>query len=303
MTFSIIILVISVLIVVPLLFYNSASLKAQARNTDLMWQTYAAEAAIKRVIADLERGADGIPTVYVTTSPHSPNANYQTFYTTTTYTIPSPLNLNGYSAQISISSPPPGVMPALKQQYVDPGLNHPYLSSVAAGYGYLMRIFNSTTGTLQVNWAYAPAGISRVGIWNGFPVDNQTQLPFEPGRITKWPTDPPILDTGNSPANATSTRTIALSIGPGVYSIVFDNTRGTSSKTTKAFAPTGGPDDTWIYAISYKDYLLTGTSGSVTVKAYVRQIPGYTQPPTGDWSITNPSFLPNNIYIHSWVVQ
>lgn len=302
MTLSIITMVMSVLIVVSLLFYNSASLKAQARNTDLIWQTYAAEAAIKRVMADLERGADGLPTVYVTTSPHRENQPYQTFYTTTTYNISS-VSLNGYSSQVEISAPPPGTMPSLKQQYIDPGLHHPYLSSVAAGYGYLMRIFNVSTGSLQVNWAYSPAGISRLGIWGGFPVDQVTGLPFQPGRISKWPTDPPILDTGFSPATALSTRTNSLSVSPGVYTIIFDNSRGVTAKTTKAFAPTGGPNDTWVYVISYKDYLLTATSGSVTVKAYVRQIPGYTHPPTGDWSNTNPSFLPNSMYVHSWVVQ
>lgn len=294
----------------PLLFYNSASLKAQARSTDLIWQTYVAESAIKRVIADLARGADGIPTLYETTSPHRENQQYQTFYISTAYTIPPPVSLNGYSAQVTISSPPPGVMPALKQQYIDPGLAHPNLATVLVRNGYLMRIFNATTSILQVNWAYSPIGISRVGVWAGFPVNPETHTPFLPGLITRWPNDPPVLDTGQSPAKAGSVRTAAIQISPGVYSVVLDNTRvddtlppEVQTKYTKAFAPTGGPDDTWIYIISYKDYLLTATSGSVTVKAYIRQIPGYTQSPTGDWGITNPSFITNNIYIHSFIVQ
>ncbi|MBI2858340.1 MAG: hypothetical protein HYX90_04610 [Chloroflexi bacterium] len=272
-------------------------------------KTYAAEAAINRVIADLIRGADGVGATYVTTSPHIQGQPYSTFTITTTYTAPS-VTINDYSASAVVSLPSGGqTVPGTQQNYVDPGSAHPQLVTIPAGYGYLVRLYNVKAGTIQVNWAYSPSGISRVGVWGGMPVSNQTGQPHPPGQVSAWPSEHPILDTGFTPATASFNRTDAITVDPatddsgGVYTIVFDNSRGNQTKTTAAFAPSGGPGDTWIWVKSYKDYLVTATAGDVSVSAYLRQVPGFSEPPayTAPWSTSNVSFVPNEVYVYTWL--
>lgn len=300
---AIIAVALAALILVPVLLFASSSFVEQAHVQERARARLAAEAAIKRVIADLVRGADGIPTTYTTTSPHKAGMPYDTFYLTTTYTIPS-VTVDNYTPVVTIQTPAAATVPTPTQQYADPGVTNPDLASLPQGYGYLMRIYNVAPGTLQVNWAYSPAAVARIGVWEGVPVNPTTGQPYTPGRIDRWPTDPPILDTGSSPGNVTYVRTypIAVTTG-GVYSIVFDNTRGSNAKTTSAFAPSGGLSDTWIYAVAYRDYRITATAGDVTVTAYVRQIPGYSQPPTGNWSSTNSSWITNTVLTRSWKVE
>lgn len=272
-------------------------------------KTYAAEAAINRVIADLIRGSDGVGTTYVTTGPHIGGQPYDTFTITTSYSAPS-VTVNGYSPAVTLSLPSGGqTIPATQQNYVDPGLAHPQLAAIPAGYAYLMRLYNVKAGTIQVNWAYSPNGISRVGLWAGMPVSNQTGQPHPPGQIDRWPTEHPILDTGFTSGTASFNRTEAMTVDPasddsgGVYTIVFDNSRGNQSKTTAAFAPSGGTGDTWIYVKAYKDYIVTATVAGVSVSAYLRQVPGFSEPPayTTPWSTSNVSFLTNEVYVYTWL--
>lgn len=290
---------LGVLFVLPLLTYVATTFKAEASARDRAKSSYAAEAAINRVVADLIRGADGISTTYTATSPHRAGSPYDTFTFNTLYTIPS-VTINGLTPTVTISNPQATGTPTPSQQYADPGVTNPELASIPAGYGYLVRIYNAKAGVIQVNWAYSPQGVSRIGVWEGVPVNPTTQQPFTPGRIDRWPTDPPILDTGTSPGNATYVRTGEITVTPGVYTIVFDNTRGGTSKTTSAFAPSGGTSDTWIYINGYRDYIISATANGLTIKAYVRQIPGYVQPPTGDFSSTNVSWITNSIYTRTW---
>lgn len=92
----------------------------------------------------------------------------------------------------------------------------------------------------------------------------------------------------------------AVPVTPGVYSIVFDNTRGVGTKTTAPFAPSGGTGDTWIYMSAYRDYVVRATAQDVTVSAYLRQIPGYSQAPETAWSPANSAWVDNKVYVYSW---
>ncbi|MBI2860812.1 MAG: hypothetical protein HYX91_04815 [Chloroflexi bacterium] len=305
---AIILLGVGTLVVMTLIPYASTMLASGHSERELAMARYAAEAGISRVTADMVRGADAYGTTYTTTSPHKGGQPYSTFQITTSYSAPA-VTVNSYSVTPQVSLPTPTqAVPATQQNYVDPGVTHPNLATIPAGYAYLMRLYNVKAGTIQVNWAYSPAGISRMGVWAGIPTSSPSNDPIPPGQISSWPTQHPILETGFTPANATYNRTQALVIDPatddsgGVYTIVFDNSRGVSGKTTAAFSPSGGTGDTWVYIKSYKDYIISATTGGVTISAYVRQVPGYSEPPAWEtgWSASNPSFITNKVYVYSW---
>ncbi|MBI2853972.1 MAG: hypothetical protein HYX87_03510 [Chloroflexi bacterium] len=298
---------------VPLLIISlsgvATMLQKGGNEREQRMKTYAAEAAINRVIADLIRGADAVGTTYTTTSPHIGGQPYDTFTVTTSYSSPS-VTVSNYTPTLTISLPSGGqTAPSTQQNYVNPGLAHPQLAAIPAGYAYLMRLYNVKAGTIQINWAYSPSGISRVGVWAGMPVSNQTGQPHPPGQINAWPNEHPILDTGFTPGTATYNRTQAITVDPstddsgGVYTIVFDNSRGNQSKMTTAFAPSGGTGDTWIYVKAYKDYMVTATASGVSVSAYLRQVPGFSEPPaySTPWSADNSSFVTNEVYVYTWL--
>ncbi len=286
--------------------YLTTMLQSGYKEREQAMARYAAEAAINRVIADMIRGADAYPTTYTTTEPHT-GGTYQTFTITTSYPIPS-VTVNDYPVNLTISlSTPSQTKPASQQNYVDPGVTNPYLATIQGGDAYLMRLYNVNAGIIQVNWAYSPAGSSRIGVWAGMPVDSGTNAPYLPGRLDKWPTQTPILDTGSTPSNVDYNRSIALQVNPatdgsgGVYTIVF-NAKGTTPKTTMPFQPSGGLHDTWIYVKAYKDYIITATAGGVSVSAYVRQVPGFAEPPSWEsgWTTSNANFITNKVYIYAW---
>jgi len=304
---AIVLLSVGALLITALLPYVSTMLQSGHKERELAMARYAAEAGINRVTADMIRGADAYPTTYITTSPHKAGQSYDTFEITTGYTIPS-VAVNDYSTTLAISLPTESqAKPADQQNYVDPGVIHPHLATLEAGYAYLMRLYNVKAGTIQVNWAYSPESISRIGVWAGVPTDPH-DVPYPPGRIDEWPSQHPILDTGHTPDNVDYNRTEAISVDPatddsgGVYTIAFDNSRGQGTKTTKPFQPSGGIGDTWIYIKAYKDYIITATAGEVSISAYLRQVPGFTEPPAWEsgWSVDNPGWITNEVYTYTW---
>lgn len=312
LTLAIILLGAGTLLVIALMPQITTMLQSGYKERELAMGRYAAEAGLNRVAADMIRGADAYPTTYTTTEPHT-GGTYQTFYITTSYTAAN-VTVNNYTPSVTISLPSPNqTQPTSQQSYVDPGVTNPNFATVDGGYAYLMRLYNVKTGTLQVNWAYSPTGTSRVGVWAGMPVDTGTGAPYPPGRLDRWPSQHPILDTGSTPSNVDSNRTAALVVNPttdgsgGVYTIVFYST---GTKTTKAFQPSGGPDDTWIYVKAYKDYLVSATAANVTVSAYLRQVPGFSEPPaitlvsgtnySYTWASNNVPFITNGVYIYTW---
>ena len=136
-------------------------------------------------------------------------------------------------------------------------------------------------------------------------MDKDTSQPYPPGKYDGWPKEQPITETSKD--NTDYNRTEAIVVDPatdesgGVYTIVFANTDNINL-TAKPFQPTGGPDDTWIYVKAYKDYIISATADDVNVTTYVRQVPGFSEPPdesTG-WAVDNPSFITNEVYIYTW---
>jgi len=308
----IIVLGAGTLLVIALLPYISTMLQSGYNERELAMARYAAEAKLNRVIADMIQGADAYPTTYTTTEPHT-GGSYLTFNITTSYTAAN-ITVNDYTPSVTISLPSPSqTKPSDQQSYVDPGVTHPNLATVLGGESYLMRLYNVKAGTLQINWAYSPEGTTRIGVWAGMPVDTGTNAPYPPGRMSGRPSTTPILDTGNTPSNVDNNRSAALVINPatdgsgGVYTVNFYST---GTKTTKAFQPSGGPDDTWIYVKTYKDYLVTATAANVTVSAYLRQVPGFSEPRpitlvsgtnySYNWTSNNVSFITNKVYIYTW---
>lgn len=281
--------------------------RSQYSEREQGMKLYAAEGAINRVIADMIRGADAIPTTYTTTSPHRAGQSYYTYTITTSYSAPT-VTLNSYTPAITITSPSGLSLPATQQNYIDPGLPNPHLATIPAGYLYLLRLYNVKAGQITVNWAYSPASTSRVGVWAGMPTQPGTSNPLAPGRIDKWPTDFPILDTGSSPSNVSYNRVGPINVDPaadgsgGVYTIVMDNSRGVTTKTTLPYQPSGGTADTWVWVKSHRDYKVTAAIGDINVVAYIRQVPGYSEPPvwTTPWGVTNVSFITNEVYLYSY---
>jgi len=306
---AIILLSAGTLLLVGLMVQLSTNLIKIGNEREQRMKVYAAEAAINRVIADLIRGADGVSTTYTTTQPHTAGGAFDTFIITTSYTAPS-ITVNDYIPTVAISLPTPSqAIPPTQQNYVDPGVTNPQLATIPAGKAFLMRLYNVKAGTIQVNWAFSPSVVTRVGIWAGMPVDSTTKLPYQPGLIDGWPRDKPILDTGNTSATATSNRTAPVTVDPatdgsgGVYTIGFGNPTGNTATTTAPFAPSGGPNDTWIYAKAYKDYIITAAVGSVSVATYVRQVPGFAEPPSSSatWGPSYVSFITNEVYAYTWL--
>ncbi len=312
----IIVLAVGLLVTIPLLSQLATALQSGGSEREQRMKVYAAEAAVNRVIADLVRGADVGPTTYNTQEPHT-GGSFQTFSITTSYTPPT-TTVNDYTPVVTITVPSGSqAKPANQQNYVDPGVTHSGLATVAPGKAFLMRLYNGKAGVIQANWAYSPAGPSRIGIWAGIPVDRGTNLPYPPGLLNSAPTLNPILDTGSTPSTSPSNRTAAIAVDPatdgsgGVYTIVFDNKSNTTTRTTSAFAPSGGPDDTWIYVKAYKDYIITASVGDVQVKAYVRQVPGFSEAPAVTlvsgttysfaWSTNLVSFIKNEVYPYTWL--
>jgi hypothetical protein len=244
---------------------------------------YALDSAVETVLADLVRGADA---------------------TSASYT-PSPATLNEITPSIAITTPVTGAAPAATQQYFDPGLRNPNLLDMPGNKGYLVHIFNVRPGILAVNWAFdisAGAGASpqatfTLRVLQG--ADSQT-----PGRVDGCPTATVLAETTNqfNAAGSYNLASGAVTITQsGVYSVAFCVvSMSQSNMTTRAFKPTGVLTDTWVYGVAYKDYQITASSGSASVTAYVRQMPGPTQPPTGNWAANNISWITNLVTPYQW---
>ncbi|MBI4215979.1 MAG: hypothetical protein HY687_01095 [Chloroflexi bacterium] len=313
-TVALILMVAGTFILLPFLALLPTALTKGQVEREQRYKILAAEAGMNRVIADLIRGADGVATTYTTTEPHT-GGTFQTYTITTAYTPPA-VTVNDYTPTVTLSLPTASqAQPTIQQSYVDPGVTHPGLATVAGNQAYMMRLYNVKAGTLQVNWAYSPASSSQIKVWAGIPAENGVPIPA--GALASAPQLNPILDTGTTNSSAVYVRSAPLTVDPatdgsgGVYTIVFDN-KSNSTKTTAAFAPSGGTSDTWIYIQARKDYIVTSSVGGVSVSAYLRQVPGFTEPPAvalvsgNSYSYTfatnNVSFITNEVSVYSWII-
>ena len=272
LVYVLIFLVMGSLLVASLVPFLGAGARRQFVALEQIMAGYAAEAGVKRVIADLIRGADAL-------SPH--------------YTVPE-IAVNGHTPTIDIRAAT--IALPSEQLYVDPGVRDPALSVIRAGQGYLMRLHHVKVGELRVNWAYSPAGLTKLGIWKGLTSQGA-------GRIHAWPEEG-VLAMAESRGDFNH---ISVAITePGIYTIVFFNPPEieeedeeivlipNSDKVTNPFGRES--THTWIYVRAHQDYIITATAGGVSVSAYVRQTPGFSEPHFGDKG----SWITNEVSIYSW---
>ncbi|MFW0858642.1 MAG: hypothetical protein AAGB97_00385 [Dehalococcoidia bacterium] len=262
-------LVVGSLLVASLVPFLGAGFRRQAAGRVQVMAGYAAEAGIKRVVADLIRGADVL-------SPH--------------YTVPK-ITVNDHTPTIAIRAAT--ITLPSEQLYVDPGVRDPALRLIPAREGYLMRLHHVHEGELRVNWAYSPAGLTWVGIWKGLTAQDA-------GRIYDWPREKPLAVARSRPKDDHNHVSVDITT-PGIYTIVFYN-RGHIDRVTKPFRSPGGTGDTWIYVRAFRDYIITATAGGISVSAYVRQVPGFSEPPVrqAGWTGDKSSWITNKISIYTW---
>ena len=245
---------------------------------------YALDAAVEAVMADLVLGADALDPSYV----------------------PLDVSVNELTPSLTFTAPGEVASPAPTQQYFDPGLRNPNLRSMTEGQGYLLHVNGVHPGTFQVNWAFDIVSAKRPGKLKAEVVmkvmrnlGNRT-----PGRVAGCP-DGPVL--ASKVLELDSPGVFSLSSGAiniaerGTVSIAFCTVEmDDATLVTRPYRPSGFLTDTWVYGIAFKDYKITAEVEGATVTAFVRQMPGPTQPPSGDWSDENISWIKNRVTPYQW---
>lgn len=219
---------------------------------------YAADAGVESVLNDLVNGRE--PT-------------------------PAPLTLNDLAVTVIVTIPS-GSKPGGIYQYLDPepepatGLSplqkreNPLKPTV-----YSFKIENvEASSIIQVNWPFTvtqpiPLGSS----WIALEVDDASGE-FIGSSVKLWPPWSPM-------------RLLVEDLAAGSYTVKFIN--GTIRDLYALSYNSQGGDYTWVWARSYKDYLISSTSNGVTINCYARQAPG----------LTIPSTVPQTVQIYSWQVQ
>ncbi len=278
---ALVFVVIAGLLLVFLVPHFSAVARSQAAMLRRERTYWVAEAGIKRVLADLVHGADPL---------------------SLGYSLPS-VELNGLRPELSVSQVVTE-LPEVSELWFDPGVADPHLARVRAGSGYLLRVRNVRPGRLEINWAYHPAGKSKLGVWVG-------PLSLSPGRLTSWPAAKPLYEQ-EAEGEGNHLGPVTLN-SPGVYDIVFYNPLWTekkrpggkasvknTDKLTHQFAA-GRRGATWVRVKAGKDYSITSSAGGTTIKAWVRQMPGPCEPP--EWKPGLSSWQENKLVIFLWQVR
>jgi len=246
---------------------------------------YALDATVEAVMADLVRGADALDLSYQVIKPE--------------------VSLYDQTLSAAVDIFPPGAVagPAPIQQYFDPGLRNPELLNVQAGRSYLVHIFNVHPGVFQVNWAF---DVSATG---GQLAGKVILKVFEfsvlppPGGANGCPTGfkHALVERNIESAGTFSVNSGAFDVTESVISVAFCvETLTDATLTTNPYAPTGLLNDTWIYAIAFKDYKITAEAEGASITVHVRQMPGPTEPPGDAWSDTNISWITNRVTPYQW---
>jgi hypothetical protein len=240
---------------------------------------YALESSVEAVMADLVRGADALDPSYV----------------------PATTTLNDITPSVTTTAPGAVATPTAIQQYFDPGVRNPELLHIPEGDGYLLHILNVyPTSTIDANWSFTLAGETpsatvRIRLFDNKSADT-------PGRTTGCPAG----SLAGENAGFIGPGPHSLRLGSfnitqsGIYSIAFCVPVLVGTLTTETAKLNGALEDTWVYAIAFKDYVITAEAEGASVTAYVRQTPGPTQPPTGDWADDNISWTTNLVTPYQW---
>ena len=172
---------------------------------------FTADAGIEAVLADLRRGSDALDGSYV---------------------VPA-VDLNGYTASISVASPSRDAYVAYGSVFVDPEIGSS-LSPLAGGADFEYVIHDvKTHADFQLSWVFTPPSEAwQLTVFEGVGTGG-TQLANatkneSPGRVTVEPED----------------------IAGGSYTIRFRN-KSTSALTSAPFSPIGDPDATWLRVVAW----------------------------------------------------
>lgn len=245
---------------------------------------YAMDAGIEAAMADLVRGADLLSPAY----------------------DPPELEINGVRTTITIDSQSESASLEPNLQYFDPGVRDPALLMIPSGQRYLLNIMNVHPGTLQVNWSFDIIANGEE-LLEGNLILKVLKLEALPssGRGAGCPSGAlhALINKEITSGGAYTMSSGAINIGePGIYSVAFcvENLAG-ATLTTRPYKPSGLLTDTWIYGMVFKDYKIIAHAQVATVTAFVRQMPGPTQPPVGGWSRTNIAWITNRVTPYQWV--
>ena len=280
--FVLVIIAISVVAVSSVTFM-AAHFRSIASAEDGERLYYALDAAVELVMADLVRGADALAPSY----------------------SPPAAEINGITPAISIVSPGGAANLAPITEYFDPGLRHPHLVNIPEGERYLLHVLNVHPGSFQVNWAFDVATVGEETPEGAVTLKVLRDVASQaPGRADGCPVGNTLAAVDKSFQSAgsfwVSSGEISV-VEPGAFSIAFCvEELEDGLLTNRPFKPTGGLNDTWIYASAFKDYKITAQAGTATLTVYVRQMPGPAQPPTGNWTESNISWITNRVTPYQW---
>ena len=220
---------------------NSAT-RSSGHFQDSANSYYTAAGGIESVMADLLEGQDALETG---------DTPYQ----------PSCVQLNDFEARISVTPPQVDQPPKAVYRYIDPGASQG-LAPLAAGAVWEVALNGvESPSTLFVNWAY-------------FMTGDAPSL-----EIRVLDANQEEIASGGQPPEEGMPATLTTLLGSGdTYTVEFAN-QDSVSVLSRAFSARGGQERTWMFFKSVgREHLITSTTtggrGRLSLRAYVRQIPG-----------------------------
>ena len=229
----------------------NATTRASGSFQDSTKAYYAAAAGIEAVMGDLISGDDALDAGYT----------------------PPSVRVNGIDVIISITSPQVDLPPKATFRYLDPGASQG-LASLGSGETWSVKLNGvAPFSSLFVNWSFVTGDVPDLRIR--------------------------VLDAGgskiadaNEPLKKNTPATLVTQLGSGdTYTVEFGN-QDVGPIPSDDFSAKGRQNKTWIYVkATGNEYLITSTAGNVTLRAYVRQLPGPGQTSTP---------LKQTVVVESW---
>ncbi|MBI4337950.1 MAG: hypothetical protein HY683_09015 [Chloroflexi bacterium] len=187
------------------------------------------------------------------------------------YTPPQ-VTLNGLTPTVTVAAPSVTTPPVMAYRYLDPGASAGLLS-LAGGATWQVTLNGvEPRSLLAVSWTFTPSS----GSWRVRLLDSQGQQV-----------------ASRSGSGSPGWLTVEATEGT-TYTLEFRN-QGSGAQASQSFSSNGGRDSTWAYMrLKGQEYLVTAAVSGLTVRAYLRQLPGP--------GATSPPLL-QAVVVESWVVQ
>ena len=217
-----------------LLAIANASSRASGDFQDRTDAYYAAAAGIEAVMADLLDSQNALDPAY---------------------SVPS-VTVNGLTPTISVTSPEVDLSPRVRFRYIDPGVSRG-LSPASPGSLWIVKLNRvEPFSSLFVSWSLESGNIRKL--------DMKVKDPA--GRV---------IARSPSASQAAVNAIVLVQLGADDnYTIEMKN-GDVGTVVSKPFSAKGGNQNTWILVKAVgNEYLVTSTAADVTLRAYLRQIPG-----------------------------